>query len=633
MPKQIPKKFHLHKIAAHHSGLFLIALLVLLVGGVASFGAWYAHTHTGRMFPGVHIGTLDLGGKTQAQASIALNERIDALLAQGLTFELKGERVTFSSIDIAPDDPDLSRELITFEREGALANAHAFGRGPNPVYNFVDQLRARFSGAVIQIPATLAFTDVQLRIEEQFNTLLIPATNAALSVVWEEDIPTIIIQKEKQGITFNRAATERTLSDLLSHLTNTPVALTALPDPPTITTTDVTLVLEHAEDLLSRGPWTLTFEHRQWLITPQALSTMLLVKKDEQGEAHLIAGGTELETLFDEIGTSINRSPRDAKFALQGARVVEFQSSQTGEALDEERTALLMTEQFIAQGATGIEVATTTTEPTITTAQVNDLGIEELLGVGTSNFAGSPRNRVKNIQNGARLVNGTLIPPGETFSLIRSLGPFTLNNGYLPELVIKGDKIIPEIGGGLCQLGTTTFRATMNSGLPVTMRRNHSLVVSYYSDPSNGNPGTDATIYDPAPDFRFTNDTGKHMLVTTEVDISKTELRFLFWGASDGRKGYYSPPVVDRWIPAGATKYIETIDLAPGKEQCQSKHVGADTHFTYTIERPNGEPEETLFESHYRALPRVCLIGVAEPAEDSGEDMLEGLTPAETADL
>ena len=58
----------------------------------------------------------------------------------------------------------------------------------------------------------------------------------------------------------------------------------------------------------------------------------------------------------------------------------------------------------------------------------------------------------------------------------------------------------------MCQIGTTLFRMAMNSGMPITERRNHSLVVHYYQDPVNGNPGTDATVYDPLIDFKFKND-------------------------------------------------------------------------------------------------------------------------------
>jgi len=222
-----------------------------------------------------------------------------------------------------------------------------------------------------------------------------------------------------------------------------------------------------------------------------------------------------------------------------------------------------------------------------------------------------------NIQNGVKLLNGLLIAPGETFSLVAALSPFTLENGYLPELVIKGDKIEPEVGGGLCQIGTTTFRATMNSGLLVTERSNHSLVVSYYNDPSNGNPGTDATIYDPAPDFKFTNDTDDYILFQAENLKDIKQLRFTFWGTNDGRKGSYSPPIVTRWIPVGETQNIETLDLEPGVEECQSAHIGADATFVYTVEKIDGEKIETTFDSHYRPLPKICLIGVEELSEET----------------
>ena len=219
--------------------------------------------------------------------------------------------------------------------------------------------------------------------------------------------------------------------------------------------------------------------------------------------------------------------------------------------------------------------------------------------------------------------------------MIGALKPITVENGYLPELVIKGDEIKPEVGGGLCQIGTTTFRTIMNSGLPVTKRSNHSLVVSYYNDPANGNPGTDATIYDPTPDLRFINDTGNYILFATSVDTKNNELKFTFWGASDGRKGSYSAPVVARWIPTGPTREVETTNLEVGKRSCQSRHSGADTSFTYTVKKPDGSKIETVYESHYRPLPEICLVGVPEKTETTSETTggTETLTNTEATDL
>jgi hypothetical protein len=100
-------------------------------------------------------------------------------------------------------------------------------------------------------------------------------------------------------------------------------------------------------------------------------------------------------------------------------------------------------------------------------------------------------------------------------------------------------------------------------------------------------------------------------------------LQFALWGTSDGRKGSYTPPAVTRWIPAGETKYIETTNLEPGKQKCQGAHVGADTSFVYTIVRPDGEQEETTFESHYRPLPEICLVGIEPEAKEETQNLTE----------
>ena len=180
----------------------------------------------------------------------------------------------------------------------------------------------------------------------------------------------------------------------------------------------------------------------------------------------------------------------------------------------------------------------------------------------------------------------------------------------MPELVIKGDALEPEIGGGLCQIGTTLFRMAMNSGLSIASRRNHSLVVRYYSDPRNGNPGTDATIYDPAPDFRFKNDTNQHVLIQTAIATSSGDLFFTLWGTNDGRTASYTAPIVSKWIPVPEKKIIETAKLKPGETKCQKAFPGADASFTYTRLFADGKLDEQVFESHYRPLPEICLLGV-----------------------
>jgi vancomycin resistance protein YoaR len=204
--------------------------------------------------------------------------------------------------------------------------------------------------------------------------------------------------------------------------------------------------------------------------------------------------------------------------------------------------------------AKDLTLDTITLKPEVTSTDLDKYGIKELLGEGTSNFRGSPKNRIHNIGVGAKKFNGVLIKPGEEFSFIKTLGPVDESTGYLPELVIKVDKTIPEYGGGMCQVSTTCFRAALNAGLKITARTNHAYPVQYY------NPqGLDATVYIPKPDLMFVNDTSAYILIQTRIE--GTQLFFDFFGTSDGRQTKIIGPFVTERGEAGAMKTIVTQEV------------------------------------------------------------------------
>ncbi len=621
--------------ARHHTPLawwyFWIALILIIMGVVGGAHALYASRYENRIFPGVTIGTVPVSGLTLEAAHEALTTRIDAMLNSPLVFEMNGRTFTIAPRILAPNDPDVTHDLISFDREEALQKAMRIGRDENIFKNILTQYHVRYRPVLIPMHVTLNTNEILSSLKTEITPYLTLHRDATFGISWNGETPTVTALPESAGTILDETKIVRDITSALSHLVSAQIAVIPIIDAPTVTTNDVLPLVTDAQGILIQGPWKLRYEKETWTVSSRELSTMVRVEKISDGAARITLGNTDLENLLDRIAQKINRESQDAKFKIEGTRVVEFQPSKDGIELDREATRAVLIALVMDVKKEGDVVATKST-PHITVRDVNNLGIEEMLGVGTSNFKGSPHNRIENIKNGARLLNGSLIKPDEEFSLLGALRPFTTDNGYLPELVIKGDKITPEIGGGLCQIGTTTFRATMNSGLPVTVRHNHSLVVSYYNDPSNKNPGTDATIYDPWPDFKFINDTGSYMLLATEVDLAHTELRFTLWGKPDGRKGYYSPPVVDRWLPVGPSVTTETTDLPIGKKECQPKHPGADAHFTYTIEHADGTHDDKLFTSHYRPLPEICLLGVEKKTDIPPTSAIE-LTPAESADI
>jgi len=359
-----------------------------------------------------------------------------------------------------------------------------------------------------------------------------------------------------------------------------------------------------------------TQARKDWKIPSHVYSSWLEVQKE--GDSFVFGLSAEAVGIYLEgLKKEVERPAEDAKFIMENGKAKEFQSSRSGVALDVDKTYQELNRAFIERNyhpavvSKTISLSTNIIESEIKLSEINDLGITDIIGSGTSTFYGSHTNRIKNITHAVKLLNGIIIKPEEEFSTLKSAGPFTEKNGYLPELVIKGTEIKKEVGGGMCQIGTTLFRMAMNAGMDITERRNHSLVVSYYLDPVNRNPGTDATVYDPILDLKFLNDTGNYLLLQTEVDYKKQLLTFTLWGSPDGREGWYSHPLVKRWIPAGKKQEIEVDNLKPGVKECQESYVGASASFIYTRITPAGEEIKRVFDSYYRPLPEICRIGKA----------------------
>lgn len=594
-----------------------IAVLVIVIGGVllvSAAGATYAYARD-RILPNTSIAGLHVGGLDRLAATELLQQRFDAMVDAGIDVELYDE---IQHIDLRTNvatDPDLVYQLVDWDVNASIDEALSVGRSGNQLRDFFSPLyHLTLDPVNLEPNYVFAETRLESALRDAFPNAESEGTPTDFVFVGNGDAMTITVVEAVEGAILDTDNALDTLRSDAQDLSLQTLELHLVERSATISKTDAETLIPSAKAAVENAPYNLSFtpEYGADLIYPVTgndLKVWLLPGIDKNGNPTLSVDTEAMETFLNDIHEDIDISPQDAKFVVEGDRVVEFSESRDGFIVNDDKLIADLIASFGTEDAI-ITIAAERTEPAVPTASANDLGITEVLGVGFSSFAGSPSNRRANIRHGADKLNGILIPPGETLSLLERLRPFTVADGYLPELVIKGDQIIPEVGGGLCQIGTTTFRAAMNSGLEIAERRNHSLVVSYYNDPSNGNPGTDATIYDPAPDLKIKNDTGHHIMLITEVDSAKSELHFTFWGTSDGRQGSYTPPQVLSWTGYGPTVEKETTSLAPGERQCQAPHPGATTTFDYNIVMPDGSVKTQEFFSSYRSLPTICLVGV-----------------------
>lgn len=236
-------------------------------------------------------------------------------------------------------------------------------------------------------------------------------------------------------------------------------------------------------------------------------------------------------TQMEQLAEKVSQKPKDAKFKIEQNQVLEFDPGQNGQSLD-----LYALKNLLEQPSSSSDLPVLTSSPTIKLSDTNKLGINELLAVGESNFTGSSSNRKTNIRVGSSKYEGVIVAAGQEFSFNENLGEVDAAHGFLPEMVIKKDGVIPEFGGGLCQVSTTMFRTAMNAGFPITARRNHSFAVAYYAP-----QGTDATIYPGASDLKFVNDSPSNILIHTKIE--GTKLYFEFYGTKDERTVAFEGPV------------------------------------------------------------------------------------------
>jgi len=317
------------------------------------------------------------------------------------------------------------------------------------------------------------------------------------------------------------------------------------------------------------------------------------------------------------------RESEPVKLELKGESVSFSGRPTTGHYdIDEVKLSYLLN-TALEQGDLFVRVpAEKTFAPVEASEELKERGIESVIAIGRSDFTGSSDTRVQNILAAVRKFNGLIVPQGKTFSFNSTLKNVLESDGFVPELVIKGNETEKELGGGVCQVSTTLFRAAFNAGMPMIDRRNHSYAVPYYQP-----HGLDATIYLGGQDFRFSNDTPGD--VAMQAFISGSNLYFVFYGQDDGRKVAVEGPFVSNYQEAPSPQYIDTDELPAGEMmQASPAHDGFSTQWVRRVWKPGELPQEEVLKSYYRPWAAKIWRGVdsQELAADEIESVPESLS-------
>ena len=248
--------------------------------------------------------------------------------------------------------------------------------------------------------------------------------------------------------------------------------------------------------------------------------------------------------------------------------------------------------------------------------------VQDVLGSFTTSFKTSGTDRSANVTNACELIDGFTLYPGEEFSTLNEITPFSTANGYYAAASYLNGKVVDSLGGGICQVSTTLYNAVLKAELEVTERYNHSMIVNYVD------PSADAAIAESAgKDFKFINTTDAPVYI--EGIIKDKQITFNIYGQESrnaDRKVTYVSEVIEVINP---TTDIITAD--PGHAigyvvVNQSAHIGYKAKLWKIVTENGKEVERSQVNySSYKMTPRYATVGVATPDSNAHNEMLAAI--------
>lgn len=588
-------------VAAFISGLtlFLVVLTIWTLG--------YQLFYAGRIFPGVSVAGVDVSGLSPSDAAVKLNQALSFSTTGKILFR-DGEKAWVAT----------PAELgMVFDPSSSAVTAYKLGRSGGLFGALSGQIRA--GGAGVSVPPVIVFDQ---RVAYQYLSQISTQINQPLKeATLKLEGTNVAAEPGQVGRELKIDATLVYLSAQLQTFSDGEVPLVVQEIQPQIL--DVSSQADTARQILSQ-PLTLMVPNASgadsgpYVYNPEVVANLIVpqrVQNGDQQSVQVVLNPRGLRDLLVPVKTQVDRLPSDAKFIFndQTLQLDVMQDSSLGRELDIDASIKAINEA-VARGEHTVALVINETQPRVAaTATGQELGITQLIWSETSYFYGSSAERIQNIEAASRQYHGLLVAPGETFSMGEHLGDVSLDNGFAEALIIYGGRTIKGVGGGVCQVSTTLFRAVFNAGFPIVERTPHAYRVSYYEQNAGGGvdprlAGLDATVYFPLVDFKFTNDSPYWILM--ETYMGSGSLTWKFYSTSDGRTVTYDTTGPTNIAPAPEPLFEENPELNKNEmKQVDWAANGADVSVTRTVWKNGAVYFQDTVTTHYEPWQAICQYG------------------------
>ncbi|MEX0658001.1 MAG: VanW family protein [Egibacteraceae bacterium] len=566
----------------------LLAAFVVL-GALTLTGLRLARQGT---LPGAQVADVQVGDLDETALAAVLDEYRDRRERTPVT-------VTLGEVEVAAPAADLG---YRFDTEATAQAVLRRGRQVNPFAALFDHLRA-FLGTIRVAPE-------QHVDAEQLEAWLVRAsaelTQPPVEGSLEFDGAQITrIDPRPGGVVQLDVLRPRLRAALLDPQADRTVRAQAEPVRPETTPADVDAVLAVAERALA-GPVTLSRDDTALTLSPDQIGAVLAVDRDGAALGLRVDPARLAEVVPATTLDAIETPPVDATFSVAGG-TVRIAPSQDGFQFDPEIAAEQVLALATGGGPREAALEGVVTAPDLTTADAEALGVVERVSTYTTEFTAG-QSRVTNIHRIADMVDGTLLRPGETFSVNDHVGERTAAKGFVGGGAIFDGEFVEQIGGGVSQFATTMYNAAYFGGYAIPQHKAHSYYISRYP------VGREATLNYPNVDLQMRNSSPYGALLATahtatSVTVSVYGTRWVQVDSITGERTNVTPP---------PERVRETDALPAGSERVvQSGREGFDITVTRVLTFPDGRVEREPETTRYLPEPRIIERGAgAAPPEE-----------------
>jgi vancomycin resistance protein YoaR len=455
----------------------VIGLFALLYGGDLALGA-------GKVPRGVLVAGIPVGGLSLADAERELRGQIDPRAAAPIPVTAGEAR---SEID--PKAAGLSVDWpATMDRAG------------DPPLNPLTRISSFFTQREVGVASSVDTEALDSALAGLGPIVDRPPVEG--SVKFEGTTPTPVLPVPGQQLDVPRAKSVLQREWALGR----PIPLPMNVVPPITTADDVTEAIEKVATPAVSAPVTVTGEGGvEGTLTPEAITGVLGFRPDPSGLVPEINIEAAIEALEPQLAPS-ETPGRDAALDFSSGRPV-VTPSKDGRGIDYAATLKALLPVLTGTGERKITAIYADQPAELTTEELNNLGITGVIGEFTTR--GFAPDSGKNIRRAAQVINGTIVEPGETFSLNGATEPRSTANGYVEAGIISDGHASRGVGGGVSQVATTLYNAAYFAGMTDVEHKEHSFYISRYP------PGREATVFDDKIDMKFRNDNPTGILIQT----------------------------------------------------------------------------------------------------------------------